>query len=77
MTISTQTHVPDSENLKAQLIAKTHSHDWYVIHQDTQSILYYEMCIRDRLKILLRYSHFSVSAPRSFLFLRVSSGSSR
>ncbi|MGA2229873.1 MAG: hypothetical protein ABSH22_03015 [Tepidisphaeraceae bacterium] len=41
LTIDGATHVPDSERLKAQLIAKTHSRDWYVLHGENQSTLYY------------------------------------
>jgi len=41
MTINTPTHVPDSDRLKAQLIQRTSSNDWYVIHGDGQSTLYY------------------------------------
>jgi hypothetical protein len=41
MTIGTPTHVPDSERLKSQLIARTGSRDWYVLHGENQSTLYY------------------------------------
>jgi hypothetical protein len=41
MTIDTPTHVPDSNRLKEQLVAKTGSHDWYVIHSQNVSTLYY------------------------------------
>jgi hypothetical protein len=41
MTINTPTNVPDSDRLKQELIQKTSSNDWYVIHGDGQSTLYY------------------------------------
>jgi hypothetical protein len=41
MAITTPTHVPDSERLKQQLITKTGSRDWYVVHSENVSMLYY------------------------------------
>jgi hypothetical protein len=41
LTISTPTHVPDSEHLKTQLIGRTGMKDWYVMHGEGQSTLYY------------------------------------
>jgi hypothetical protein len=41
MTITTPTHVPDSDTLKEQLIRRTGSTNWYVIHGEGQSTLYY------------------------------------
>jgi hypothetical protein len=40
-SITSVTHVPDSERLKQQLIVKTGSRNWYVIHSADQSVLYY------------------------------------
>jgi hypothetical protein len=41
LTISTPTHIPDSEHLKQQLIHQTGSSNWYVLHGEGQSTLYY------------------------------------
>lgn len=41
LTISTPTHVPDSEHVKEQLIHRTGSSNWYVLHGEGQSTLYY------------------------------------
>src|ERR1700733_2794590 len=41
LTISTPTHIPDSERVKAQLINRTGSSNWYVLHGEGQSTLYY------------------------------------
>jgi len=41
MTIDTPTHVMDADRLKEQLIRKTGLHDWYVVHSQDNSKLYY------------------------------------
>jgi hypothetical protein len=41
MTITTPTHIPDSDRLKSQLIGRTGHRDWYVVHAEGQSKLYY------------------------------------
>jgi len=40
-TIANPTHVPDSELLKQQLIRRTGSSDWFVVHGEDASTLYY------------------------------------
>jgi hypothetical protein len=41
LNIMTPTHIPDSERLKMQLIRKTGLRDWYVVHGEGQSTLYF------------------------------------
>jgi hypothetical protein len=41
LTVSTPTHIPDSDRLKEQLIRRTGMRDWYVMHGEGQSTLYY------------------------------------
>jgi len=41
LNITTPTHIPDSERLKSQLIRRTGLRDWYVIHSEGESTIYY------------------------------------
>jgi hypothetical protein len=41
LTVNSATHVPDSDTLKSQLIHLTGLPNWYVIHEEGRSTLYY------------------------------------
>ena len=41
LTLSEPTHVPDGDRLKAALVRRTNSNQWYIIHGADESTLYY------------------------------------